>query len=272
MTYNIPVDYVIFKLNTIFNVKDISSVLETAENINEAKKVCSERDFDRVPIKKDGNIDSFYDSNKNSEIQITPEYTLSESTGIFETLTYLSKRDFYFILSGNVISRMVHYSDLNNPLVSIGIYTQIAYCETAIRNFARSKNPNKLDFGEKFLNGLNNSCGVKINVVEAKRKFEEKKSLHIETDLFDELYFNEELILFREIVKSNLDASKIAEFRDFIDLEGPRIETLKEMRNEVMHSKPKIVKEHSNINEWLMFLQNCQNIISFIGGKTMYQK
>lgn len=192
----IPVDYVIFKLNKIFKVRDISSILETAENIDDAKKVHAERDFDRVPIDKAGSIDNFYDFNLDSEIQIKPEFTLSESTGIFETLSYLSKRDFYFILLGNKISRIVHYSDLNNPLVSIGIYIQIAYCEMAIRNFARSKNTYKLDFGEKFLNNVNNSSGVKINVAMAKGHFQAKKAVQNETDLFDELYFDDELILF----------------------------------------------------------------------------
>ncbi len=259
-------DYVLFKLNEMFNVKDISNVLETAANIDDAKKVHSERDFDRVPIKKAGNIDSFYDSNSDSEVQIKPEYTLSESTGIFETLSYLSKRDFYFILIGNGISRMVHYSDLNNPLVSIGVYTQIAYCEVAVRNFARSKNPNKLDFGEKFLNDVNNSSDVNINVARAKGQFQNKKSLKTETDLFDELYFDEELILFREIIKFTLDANKSENFENFINLEDAKIKSFKDMRNEVMHSKPEIIKKPSDIIEWLKFLQDCQKIISVIGG------
>lgn len=272
MIGSIPVDYVIFKLNEIFNVKDISSVLVTAENLDDARKIHSSRDFDRVPIKKDGNIESFYDSHSDSEIQIKPEYTLSESTGIFETLSYLSKRDFFFILIGNGIPRMIHYSDLNNPLVSIGIYTQIAYCEIAVRNFARSKNPNKLDFGEKFLNDLKNSTGVSIKVDRAKGQFQDKMSSQTETDLFDELYFDDELVLFREIITPNLDASKKAEFKKFIDLGDSRIKTLKDLRNEVMHSKPEIIKKRSDIIVWLKFLQDCQNIISIIEGKTVFHQ
>ena len=161
---------------------------------------------------------------------------------------------------------MVHYSDLNNPLVSIGVYTQIAYCEVAVRNFARSKNPNKLDFGEKFLNDVNNSSDVNINVARAKGQFQNKKSLKTETDLFDELYFDEELILFREIIKFTLDANKSENFENFINLEDAKIKSFKDMRNEVMHSKPEIIKKPSDIIEWLKFLQDCQKIISVIGG------
>lgn len=267
----IPVDYVIFKLNEIFKVKDISNTIVTAENLDEARKIHSSRDFDRVPIKKDGKIESFYDSNSDSEIQIKPEYTLSESTGIFETLSYLSKRDFYFILIGNDIPLLVHYSDLNNPLVSIGIYTQIAYCETAIRNFARSKNPNKLDFGEKFLNDLKNSSGVNIKVDRAKDQFCKKRKSNTETDLFDELYFDDELTLFREIVTSSLNANYKTKFKNLINLEDRRIEFMKNMRNEVMHSKPQIIKKPSDTKKWLNFLQDGQNIISVIEGKVVFQ-
>ena len=272
MSDDIPVDYVIFKLNEIFNVKSISNALETAKDIKEAKAVHSIRDFDRIPIKVNGVIGSFYDSDSNSEIQIKPELTISESTGIFQTFSCLSRKEFYFVLTGNEITHMVHYSDLNSPLVSIGIYTQIAYCEMAIRDFARLKNPNKLDYGEKFINGINNASGGVMDIARAIRQFKRKKALQTETDLFDELYFDDELVLFREIITPNLDASKKAEFKKFIDLGESRIKTLKDLRNEVMHSKPEIIKKPQDIAVWLNFLQDCQKIISVVDGKTVFNQ
>ncbi len=269
MTDTIPVDYVIFKLNEIFNVKDISSVLVTAENVGEAREIHSNRDFDRVPIKKAGSIDSFYDSNSDSEIQIKPEYILSESAGIYETLSYLSKRDFYFVLIGNGITHMVHYSDLNSPLVSIGIYTQIAYCEEAIRDFARLKNNNKTENGiENFLKDINNNItGKEIRINSAKKHYEQKKQTQTETDLFDELYFDDELILFRELYHATLKDCQLEKFKKIINLEDTTINSDKDLRNEIMHSKPEIIKQKDDTKKWLSFLQRCQNIINTINGK-----
>ncbi len=270
MNGQIPVDYVLYKLNGTFQVKDIYKALVIAKDITEAKSIKSRMDFDRVPIKVNEKITTYYDSKSDLEKKIEPEEIISESTGILEALSYLSRRDFYFILTGNDIIHIVHYSDLNNPLVSLGIYAQITYCEIAIRNFARSKSPSDLDYGEKFLNDINKNLGLNINVVRAKNQFQVKKSLQTETDFFDELYFDEELILFRELIKSGLDANRVKEFERFINLEDSRIVSLKDKRNEVMHSKPEIIKNQSDIIEWLKFLQDCQNIISIIGGKTVF--
>lgn len=270
MNGQIPVDFVLYKLNGTFQVNDICKALVTAKDITEAKSIKSQMDFDRVPIKVNGKITTYYDSKSDLEKKIDPEEIISESTGILETLSYLSRRDFYFILTGNYITHIVHYSDINNQFVSLGIYAQITYCEIAIRNFARSKSPSNLDYGEKFLNDINKHHVVDIKVGRAKRYFQNKKKLQTETDLFDELYFDEELILFREFIKSELDANRVKEFEQLINLDDSKIKSLKDKRNDVMHSKPEIIKKQSDIIEWLKFLQDCQNIISVIGGKTVF--
>jgi hypothetical protein len=270
-----PVDYVLYKLNETLQVKDISNELVIARDINEAINIKSKLDFDIIPIKVNGKITTYYDSKLNSEKKIEPQEVISESTGILETLSYLSRRDFYFVISGNDITHIVHYSDLNSPLVSLGIYAQIAYCELSLRNFARSRNASNSDYGEKFLKNINKiskHSGLEINVERAKKQFRDKQSLQIETDLFDELYFDDELILFREQIKSKLDASEIEKFAEFINLEDSRIKLLKDMRNEVMHSKPEIIKKQSDIDEWLKLLQYCQNIINVLSGKTVFYK
>ena len=272
MNEQISVDYVLYRLNETFQVKHISNALETAKDTTVARSIKSQKNFDRIPIKVNGKITTYYDSKLDSEKKIDPQEIISESSGILETLSYLSRRDFYFVISGNDITHIVHYSDLNNQLVSLGIYAQITYCELAIRNFARSKNPSNLDYGEKFLNDINRHYGVKLNVERAKSQFQDKKISQTETDLFDELYFDEELILFRALIKSGLDASKIEKFDQLINLEDSKIKWMKDKRNEVMHSKPKIIKKQSDIIEWLKFLQDCKNIISVIARNTEFYK
>ena len=244
----------------------------TAHDIEEAKQVHSNMGFDRVPITSGGTIGTYYDSNTDSQVTIGIGDAISESTGLLETLGYLSQKEFYFVLSGNKISGIVHYSDLNNPLVSIGIYAQIAYCENTIRNFARYKGQPGADHGKKFLDGINSASSNAIDVNRALSQFNAKKKSQTETDLFDELYFDEELRLFRETIKSGLDQEKAGEFEGFVGLSNCTIKNFGKMRNQVMHSNPEIIKERCDINKWLDLLQTCQLIMNVIEGKTAFNK
>ena len=272
MKGKVPVDYALFKINEMFRVVDISNNLVSAKDIDEAKDISSRMNFDRVPIKKDGKILTYYCSNSNSELNIEPDYILSDSLGIFQTFSYLSRKDFYFILSGNELTHIVHYSDLNRPLSLIGIYTQIAYCEMAIRDYARKENnDNTINGIVGFLNKLNDNIksNVKIKVQNTKSQFEQKVE-GVQTDVFDELYFDAELILFRELVNSGLDSDKKAKFKNFINLEDGAIKSYKILRNKIMHSKPEIINTSTDVGKWLKFLEACQNIMKVIDGKTVF--
>ena len=274
MKGKVPVDYALFKINEIFRVVDISNNLVSAKDIDEAKDISSKMNFDRVPIKKNGKILTYYCSNSNSELNIEPDYILSDSLGIFQTFGYLSRKDFYFILSGNELTHIVHYSDLNRPLSLIGIYTQIAYCEMAIRDFARLKNSDNTEDGiKKFLKDLNSgisSPNKKIDINETFKRFKKKPS-DMQTNVFDELYFKDELVLFRELVNSALDSDKKAKFKNFINLDDSTIVCFRDLRNDIMHSKQEIIKKSPDVSKMLNFLQACQNIINVTSGKTVFQ-
>ena len=272
MNGKVSVDYALFKINEMFRVVDISNNLVSAKDIDEAKDISSKMNFDRVPIKKDGKILTYYCSNSNSELNIELDYVLSDSFGILQTFSYLSKKDFYFILSGNELTHIVHYSDLNRPLSLIWIYTQIAYCETAIRNFARTENNDNTTKGiVSFLNKLNDviKSNIKIKVQNAKSRFEQKVE-GVQTDVFDELFFDDELLLFRERVVSKLDPSKQMAFKNLIKLDDQSITNFKDLRNEIMHAKPVFIHNSTDVGKWLKFLQGCQFIISVIDRKTVF--
>jgi hypothetical protein len=257
----VPVDYVLYKINKIFKVIDISNDLITAKDLAEAKEIHAKKDFDRIPIKKGRRILSYYDSKSGKILKIKPEETISGSMGILEIFSYLSKKDFYFVRIKNSRKHIVHYSDLNNPLLSVAIYAQVAYCEIAIRKLLREQNTNEADFGEQFIRDLNG------DVEGALKQFKIKKRDHLETDLFDELYFEDELKMFREIIKFKLDQSKFQSFEKFIDLSDNIVKNFKNLRNDVMHSKPEIIRKNSDIEKWQKFLDTCQNIIKVISGK-----
>ncbi|MHB8360221.1 MAG: hypothetical protein ACYDAO_00045 [Thermoplasmataceae archaeon] len=267
------VDWALFKIDQIFKVLDISNDLKTAKDSEEAKEIHNDYDYNRVPIRKNGVINEYYDTNTNAVVKIESNEIVESSLGILEIFSYLSKRDFYFVLTGNEITRIVHYSDLNYPLVLIGLYTQITYCEKAIRDFARSKaNKNTESEIENFLNGINNNItGKKIDINRAKRQFRQKKQTQIETDLFDELYFDDELILFRELYQGTLTGCRLEKFKEIINLEDEVINSDNALRNDIMHSKPEIIKQKDDTKKWLTFLQRCQNIINTINGKVDIQ-
>ncbi|MHB1440447.1 MAG: hypothetical protein ACYCSO_05805 [Cuniculiplasma sp.] len=267
------VDWALFKINEIFKVIDVSNIVVTANNVVEAKEIHNARNYDRIPIRENGSINKYYDSNLKTTTEMKVSETIESCSGILQTFSYFSRRDFYFVLNENEITHFIHYSDLNDPLVLIGIYTQIAYCETAIRDFARLKknNSNPENGIEKFLNDINNNItDKKINIKRAKKQFKDKKKNGTETDIFDELYFDEELVLFRELYSSTLNNNQLLKFKGLVNLNETTIGSYKDLRNGIMHSKPQIIKQKSDVGEWLGFLQSCQNIISIIDNKTVF--
>ena len=99
MRNQVSVDYVLFKLNEVFKVVDISSELIVADNIENAEEICLRRNLDRVPIKKEGKIVSYFELKTRSESVINQDSIMADSKGILDAFIYLSKRDFYFIES-----------------------------------------------------------------------------------------------------------------------------------------------------------------------------
>jgi len=145
MTENtITASYTLTRFGKMFKMANISNDIMVTSNEENAKQFHETQDFYRAPIINDSdNIEEHYDSNEKGTgkiKKIDTSYLISESTGILETLNYLAKKHFYFILNGNRIRHIVHYPDLNNPIVLLEIYTQIAYCEITIRDYARVKN------------------------------------------------------------------------------------------------------------------------------------
>ena len=151
-------EYLLSRINEMFKVVDISNPITCANNEKVAIQIHKTKNYDRVLI-KDGNdnIVKYYDSNEDKTVPITPADLISESSEILETLCYLSEEHFYFVLTCNKITRIFHYSDLNSPLVSLEIYSQIAYCEKAIHDYAISNNKNETDQNriKKFLTDIN---------------------------------------------------------------------------------------------------------------------
>lgn len=254
---SVTINYVLFKLNEVFKVVDISSDLMKAEDKDSAANISSKYNYDRVPIESNGTVSEYFDSTDNKLHQITSESELSPDSGIIETFDYLSRRDYYYILQGNSLTSIVHYSDLNNPLMLLGVFAQISFCETEIRNFLRSrvkeetqtKQPDAFQ-NEEFLSDVDKRLsGIRINLTRSKSQFNDKVKTNSQTDIFDELYFDDELIISRAYGLTSLG------------LLDSDISNYNKLRNSITHSKPDIIKTKSDTGKWLTFLQECKTII-----------
>ena len=182
-------------------------------------------------------------------------------------MSSLYPNKFYFVLTGNKITHIVHYSDLNNPIVLPGIYTLIAYCEIKIREYARGKNTYEntdIDI-EKFLKDINTkSSGLKINITRAKSYLTKEMRAKIETNLLDELDFDDELILLREL-SSMLDDGRFKEFKKCVGLSDNTIKSYYALRNDIMHSNYQMIEKQSHdIEELGAFINACQKIIFYV--------
>lgn len=274
--HEIKADDTLNKINETFRIVDISNRIVTATNEENAKQIHETRNFDRVPIKNEnGNIEEYYDSNatgNNNIIKINTSDIISESTGILETLTHISEEGFYFVSTDNKITHIVHYSDLNNPIVLPGIYTLIAYCEIGIRKYLKCKNicgnteseiiKFLLDMNDK-IQHLNVKKDKKLKIVCAVNKFTSDKRKGIETNVLDDLYFYDELILFREL-NSMLNDDRAIKFKESVNLEADNIILFRNLRNNIMHSNYQIVKKkNQDIEELATFIKTCQKIVSY---------
>ena len=258
---SIKSDDLLPRINEMFKIVDISNKMVTARNEEEAKQIHGVLDFDRVPMENnDGNIKEYYDSNEDKTVQITPADLISGSSGSLETLSYLSEKHFYFILTGNNITHIVHYSDLNSPLVSLEIYSQIAYCEKAIRDYAifNNKYENDKNGIKEFLNKINKNLTGRKNICieQAEGRFNNKQTDDVEINLLDEL------ILFREISSSRSKGQTVKSTD--LNLEDTIIGSYKNLRNDIMHSKLIIKGHNDKINELIEFLKTCQEITLYI--------
>lgn len=95
-----------------------------------------------------------------------------------------------------------------------------------------------------------------------KIRFNKKKRRQIETNLFDEPNFGDELLLFR-VLSSAINGNQLGSFKA-LNLEHTTIKSHKGMRNDIMHFKPIIEGQNDNINELLGFLKACKKIVSYI--------
>ena len=243
-SFAFDVDYVLMRINEAFQVADISKSLKKAKDLNEAKNINEKKGFTRVPISdENGRTKEYYDGRTKKVVPIEIDLEiLPDCEGLLKIIPALEDNEFYFVLTGNRISKIVHFSDLNNPIVSIGIYAQLNYLEISIRDFIRRTIGNdeetQMSYLEKNL--------PKKKFENIKKQYEDKKLNDAHIDPVNELYLDQELLLARHFKLTEIDDKTIVDFT--------------KKRNSLAHSS-NIVKKHEDVKKWINFLRESMNII-----------
>lgn len=237
-------DFVTQQMNMMFRVTDISKQICAAKDIEEARDISTKKGFTHVPISDDdGNFMEYYDAKADKIISIKlGAQILSDGTGIMEIIPLMTENEFFFVLTGDKIKKNIHFSDLNGPYISIGLYAKLNHLEDTIRRAVRKKVGNGEKEQVKYLKvNLSKNDFEKIN-----RQYNGKKNADLQIDPINELYIDQELTLARKLNLTKIDSKTIEEF--------------KTMRNSLVHFSD-IIKRQEDVKKWVQFLDESDRII-----------
>ncbi len=105
--------------------------LTCASGEQDARAVSAEHpDFNIIPIKRGRQIAGYYERDTAETKPVTVHDLISDGTSILALVNILAERPFYFVLAYARIAGYVHFSDLNNHLVKLTLYTIIEALES----------------------------------------------------------------------------------------------------------------------------------------------
>ena len=123
---SIPIERVLAQLSKTFTVRDImidSDDLVRADNQSDAQQIlASHPEFDIIPLPSTGPLMTYFRRDRSKINPIRFEDLISDGTSLVDLPDIMSERDFFFVLSSNVISGFIHFSDLNKGLMKLPLF------------------------------------------------------------------------------------------------------------------------------------------------------
>ena len=237
-------DYILEQLNRMFQLMDISKPICSASNIEDARFKSKDKGFTHIPITgNEKQIREYYDAKTDKIIPIRlGMHVVSDGIGGMEAIPLMSDKEFFFVLTGNEITRNIHFTDLNSPYISIGLYAKLNYLEVSIRSAIRKVTGNGETEQIKYLKA--NLSKKESNDIINHYFSKKDKDLHI--DPVNELYINQKLHLARKL--------------NLTQINNTTIDELKNMRNSLLHFSD-IIRSHEDIDRWVRFLNESDRII-----------
>ena len=260
--YDSNLDYIISQIDKVFNVRDIMTELSNLQfehDINHARIIAHDPhiDYDIVPSGNPSSFKTYYNRKTDSEEEVKKDDLISGSTGISAFLFFLEKQDFYFVLDNNNVVGLVNISDLNKLISYLPVYITSVHAEVLMREFFRREEKKWKDYQELLEDVSLNVSKVytnkkPFNFSESLSRFDIAKRTGLYTDIYDELNFFEELVMYYSLTN-----------RLSYQFEWNQIKRYSIVRNRTMHAKDQLnystAKE--NLNQMLEFLKECKNII-----------
>lgn len=210
-----------FVASDIMVVKD---QIVSGENEEEALQLLNQKpQYDVIPLRKEGRLVEFLErgSIKSKRIQI--QDAVSAGTPILDLVDTFCNRNHLFVLGQCEIVGLIHFSDLNDPVVKLPYFLLLEGLERKIADSIRQS---------LNMNNLPQIISDPRRLANIERKMSDLKNKKAERDVVTLLYF-------REILESACHFGKL-------QLTTTEIEDLSCIRNRVAHAASDELVESRN--------------------------
>ena len=231
------------RLITIFVASDImvpKDQIISAENEDKALQLLDQNpQYDVIPLHKEGYLVAFLERGSVKPKRIQIQDAVSAGTPILDIVGTFCDRQHLFVLGQCEILGMIHFSDLNDPVVKLPYFLLLEGLERKITDSIRQS--------------VNKHALQKI-ITDPKRlanimgKMSELQNKQADRDLVTLLYF-------REILES-------ARYFDKLQLETTQIEDLSCIRNRVAHAAAdELVESHQDVRRLSRVHRICVDLL-----------
>lgn len=223
-----------------FHARDLmipeGRIVTAADEEEAARRLEEYDDFDVIPITRKGRFAAFLERKRPRPEPITIRHLIAAETPILELVESFCEHPFLFVVGRQEIVGLVHFSDLNDPIVKLPYFMLLEAVERQVSDSIRSL----ID-----LESLQQLIPDKKRIEAIKSKMETLRAKKADRDWVTTLYLN-------EILRAALRFGKLS-------LEVSEIEALTAVRNCVAHAATsQLVEKHGDVRR----LRNVERICS----------
>lgn len=214
--------------------------LVCAEDLREAeKKLEAYPKFDIIPIRQAQRIVWFLERGQAKHRTIQVQHVIGPETPILDLLDSLCNQTFVFVVEKHEVVGLVHFSDLNDPIVKLPYFVLLEGVERQVTDSIKNLVQEEL---------LSKFIGASDRVAAIRDKMKRLKEKHAEREWVTVLYFREILDAARYFGKLRLKDSEIADLSD--------------VRTRVDHAAAKdLVEEHSDVKRLKDVVKLCSSVL-----------
>ncbi len=235
------VERTIAQLSETFTVRDIMVELPQlirANDHREARQLLSNHpEFDIIPLPSNGPVTGYFHRVRSRKERIRLSDLISDGTSIIDLPDLLSKRDFFFVLSLNVVCGFVHFSDLNKELVKLPFFVLFEAVERHLWPAVTAR------LTESDLEEVLDEQRVKL----LKQRMNRAKKKNVDLGWAGMLSFDEIL--------------RFSKHYGVIQLSYSELKVLANLRNRIVHSDRLLVDEHKDTQRLVQSRELCRELL-----------